>query len=139
MKRTYYFFLISLLASLSFGADDKVLPSPQISTPADKPVSSKNWTLGEKESSDWQKMRMERQKAREEILSKIRESSGQEKEQLRRRLSKIGTMTPALMGIPKRMKSRERTPFFERPESHNVRPMREKEFPPPCPGDCHGH
>lgn len=140
MKRTYYFFLISLLASLSFGADDKVLPSPQISTPADKPVSSKNWTLGEKESSDWQKMRVERQKAREEILSKIRESSGQEKEQLRRRLSKNRNHDARFDGdSQKRMKSRERTPFFERPESHNVRPMREKEFPPPCPGDCHGH
>ncbi len=107
-----------MLASLSFGADDKVLPSPQISTPADKPVSSKNWTLGEKESSDWQKMRMERQKAREERF-KIRESSGQEKEQLRRRLSKNRNHDARFDGdSQKRMKSRERTPFLNVRESH---------------------
>lgn len=126
---------------MSFAADDRTMPSPQISTPADKPISLENWTLGEKESSEWQRMRMERQKAREEILSKIRESSGQEKELLRRRLSENRNLDAHFDGdSPKKTKSRERTPFFERPESHDVRPMRETDFPPPfSPGDMYGH
>jgi hypothetical protein len=78
------------------------VPSPQVSTPADKPISSKNLVLGEKESTEWKKMRMERQKAREQILSKIRESSGKEKEQLRRQLSENRNHKPALMGVSRK-------------------------------------
>ena len=146
MKQTSFFLLIFLLAPFLYGADSKTVPSPQVSTPADKPISSKNLTLGEKESTEWKKMRMERQKAREQILSKIRESSGKEKEQLRRQLSKNRNHNARFNGgFPKTMKSRERTPLIERPESHEVRPERDNRYPPwpplpPCPwGDCNEH
>lgn len=138
MKQIPFFLLIFLLASFLYGADNKLLPSPQISTPADKPISSKNLVLGEKESTEWKKMRMERQKAREQILSKIRESSGKEKEQLRRQLSKNRNHNAHFKGdFPKTMKSRERTPLIERPESHEVRPERDNKYPPWPPPPCH--
>lgn len=140
MKQTKYLLIILFLASILFAADNNALPSSQISTPADRPVFSEKLVLGAKESADWQKMRIERQKAREDILSKIRESSGQEKEVLRRHLSKNRNYEARFDGdSQKKTKSRERTSFFERPEHQDVRKIREKDFPSPRPGDDCGY
>jgi hypothetical protein len=90
--------------------------------------------LGAKESADWQKLRAERRAAREQILTDLRNSSSAEKKNIRQEVSKKRNEKPRFEGeIPKKQ-SRERRPFYEQPESHQMNPMRDMpNGPAPAP------
>ena len=69
-------------------------------------------------------MRAERKQAREQILTKIRESSSAEKQVIRQDVSKNRNEKSRFEGKPQKMQPRERQPFYERPDSPAMNPMR---------------
>ena len=81
--------------------------------------------LGAKESADWQKLRAERRAAREQILSDLRNSSAAEKKNIRQEVSKKRDEKTRFEGGFPKNQSRERRPFYEQPESHQMNPMRD--------------
>ena len=100
-------------------------PASSVPTPAERlDVSRGTPDLGAKESAEWQKMRAERKQAREQILTKIRESSSAEKQVIRQDVSKNRNEKSRFEGKPQKMQPRERQPFYERPDSHAMNPMR---------------
>ena len=115
-----------MAAALSFAAPSSVRPESSVPTPVEKAeISRDTQNLGAKESADWQKLRAERRAAREQILTDLRNSSAAEKKNIRQEVSKKrDEKTHFEGGIPKNQ-SRERRPFYEQPESHQMNPMRE--------------
>ena len=100
-------------------------PASSVPTPAERlEVSRGTPDLGAKESAEWQKMRAERKLAREQILTKIRESSSAEKQVIRQDVSKNRNEKSRFEGKPQKMQPRERQPFYERPDSPAMNPMR---------------
>ena len=131
MKYAAFISILTLSAMMSF-AGGVAAPESSVPTPAERlEVSRGTPDLGAKESAEWQKMRAERKQARELILTKIRESSSAEKSRFE--------------GKPQKMQPRERQPFYERPDSPAMNPMRGNApaaFPVnPCiyfPWGCYG-
>ena len=79
--------------------------------------------LGAKESAEWQRLRAERRAAREQILTDLRNSSAAEKQNIRQEVSKKRDEKPRFEGDIPKNQSRERRPFYERPESAPMNPM----------------
>ena len=124
-----------MAAALSYAAPSSARPESSVPTPAENmEISREMPNLGAKESADWQKLRAERRAAREQILSDLRNSSAAEKKSIRQEVSKKrDEKTHFEGGIPKNQ-SRERRPFYEQPESHQMNPMREMPHGPgPAP------
>lgn len=119
-----------MAAAFSMAAPSSEQPVSSVPTPAENAEISKETTdLGAKESADWQRLRAERRAAREQILSDLRNSTAAEKQNLRQEVSKKRDERTRLEGgIPKNQ-PRERRPFYERPESHSMNPMRDKPDP----------
>lgn len=115
-----------MAAALSYAAPSSARPESSVPTPAENmEISREMPNLGAKESADWQKLRAERRAAREQILTDLRNSSAAEKKNIRQEVSKKRDEKPRLEGeIPKKQ-SRERRPFYEQPESHQMNPMRD--------------
>jgi len=88
MDRILLLSVIAFAAASVNAAPANAVPESQISTPAEQGFSPEKTTLSDKESADWQKKLEQRKMAREAILSRLRGSSAQEKEILRRELSK---------------------------------------------------
>ena len=121
-----------MAAALSFAAPSSVRPESSVPTPAENmEISREMPNLGAKESADWQKLRAERRAARERILTDLRNSSAAEKKNIRQEVSKKRDEKPRFEGEIPKNQSRERRPFYEQPESHQMNPMREM---PHCPG-----
>ena len=122
------------------------MPASSVPTPAEKMDASNGAPdLGAKESAEWQKMRAERKQAREQILSRLRESTNAEKQHIRQDVSKKRNENSRFEGKPQKMQPRERQPFYERPDSPAMNPMRGNApaaFPVnPCfyfPWGCYG-
>ncbi len=124
-----------MAAALSYAAPSSARPESSVPTPAENmDISREMPNLGAKESADWQKLRAERRAARERILTDLRNSSAAEKKNIRQEVSKKrDEKTRFEGGIPKNQ-SRERRPFYEQPESHQMNPMREMPHGPgPAP------
>ena len=117
MKYAAFISILTLAATMSF-AGGFAAPESSVPTPAERlDVSKGTPDLGAKESAEWQKMRAERKQAREQILSKIRESSSAEKQVLRQDVSKNRNENSRFEGKPQKMQPRERQPFYERSDS----------------------
>lgn len=99
------------------------MPESSVPTPAERmEVSQEAPDLGAKESENWQKMRAERKQAREQILSKLRESSRADKKSIQRDVSKKRNENS---GFEREMQNNKpREPFYNGPDSHNLNPMR---------------
>lgn len=145
MKYAAFISILTLSAMMSF-AGGVAAPASSVPTPAERlEVSRGTPDLGAKESAEWQKMRAERKQAREQILTKIRESSSAEKQVIRQDVSKNRNEKSRFEGKPQKMQPRERQPFYERPDSPAMNPMRGNApaaFPVnPCfyfPWGCYG-
>ena len=145
MKYATFISILTLSAMMSF-AGGVAAPESSVPTPAERlEVSRGTPDLGAKESAEWQKMRAERKQAREQILTKIRESSSAEKQVIRQDVSKNRNEKSRFEGKPQKMQPRERQPFYERPDSPAMNPMRGNApaaFPVnPCfyfPWGCYG-
>ena len=140
MKRLTFISMVLIAAALSFARDGLAAPESSIPTPAEKTeVSQGTPDLGAKESADWQKLRAERKQAREQILSRLRESSNVEKQDIRQKVSKnrneeshflsrsVLCKRKHHMGKKHQKEPRERRPEAERPEradSPEMNPMR---------------
>ena len=124
-----------MAAALSFAAPSSVRPESSVPTPAENmEISREMPNLGAKESADWQKLRAERRAARERILTDLRNSSATEKKNIRQEVSKKRDEKPRFEGEIPKNQSRERRPFYEQPESHQMNPMREMPHGPgPAP------
>ena len=114
-----------MAAALSFAAPSSVRPESSVPTPVEKTeISRDTQNLGAKESADWQKLRAERRKAREQILTDLRNSSAAEKKSIRQEVSKKREETPRFEGEIPKNQSRERRPMYEQPDAHQMDPMR---------------
>ena len=131
MKKTTLITTIMMAAALSYAAPSSARPESSVPTPAENmEISREMPNLGAKESADWQRLRAERRAAREQILTDLRNSSAAEKKNIRQEVSKKRDEKPRFEGgIPKNQ-SRERRPFYEQPESHQMNPMRGMPFGP---------
>jgi hypothetical protein len=135
MKKTTLITTIMMAAALSYAVPSSARPESSVPTPAENmEISREMPNLGAKESADWQKLRAERRAAREQILTDLRNSSSAEKKNIRQEVSKKRNEKPRFEGeIPKKQ-SRERRPFYEQPESHQMNPMRDMpNGPAPAP------
>ena len=124
MKHATFISIIGLAATLSF-AQGFAAPESSVPTPAESAeISNQTPDLGAKESAEWQKMRAERKQAREQILSKLKERSNVEKQGIRQDVSKKRNEKSRFEGKPQKNEPRERQPFYDRPDSPNMNPMR---------------
>lgn len=132
MKYATFISIVTLAATMSF-AQGTAMPESSVPTPAEKMETSNGAPdLGAKESAEWQKMRAERKQAREQILSRLRESSKAEKQHIRQDVSKKRNENSRFEGKPQRQQPRERQSFHERPDSPNMNPAQGYQpLPPP--------
>ena len=135
-----------MAAALSYAAPSSARPESSVPTPAENmEISREMPNLGAKESADWQKLRAERRAAREQILTDLRNSSAAEKKNIRQEVSKKRDEKPRFEGEFPKNQSRERKPFYEQPESHQMNPMRDmphgpaQGYPPPMQPMNHPH
>ena len=120
MKTTKFISAILFTTALSFAAVDSSVPESDVPTPAERQGFSKESpNLGQKEREDWMRMREERKQAREEILSRLRESPARERQNIRQDLSRNRDEMP-----------REPAPFYGRPDSRDMNSMRDQGEPP---------
>lgn len=135
MKKTTLITTIMMAAALSYAVPSSARPESSVPTPAEKmEISREMPNLGAKESADWQKLRAERRAAREQILRDLRNSSSAEKKNIRQEVSKKRNENPRFEGEIPKNQSRERRPFYEQPESHQMNPMRDMpNGPAPAP------
>lgn len=142
MNRILLLSVIAIAAASVNAAPANAVPESQISTPAEQGISSEKATLSDKESADWQKKLEQRKMAREAILSRLRGSSAQEKEVLRRELSKNREKSfQSERESSTKSYSRERPPENRDYGDPHDDPFREERFPerdmrnyPPPPG-----
>ena len=115
-----------MAAVLSYAAPSSARPESSVPTPAERTeISRDSQNLGAKESADWQKLRAERRAAREQILTDLRNSTAAEKQNIRQEVSKKRDEKTRFEGEFPKNQSRERRPFYEQPESHQMNPMRD--------------
>ncbi|MBR2075625.1 MAG: hypothetical protein IJ977_10325, partial [Fibrobacter sp.] len=109
-------------------------------TPAEKQEFSKETPgLSQQERADWQRMREERKQAREQILSKLRESSPSERSEMRQNGLKNRDERPRFEGEFPKNQPREREMFDPnrgsgRPDFNDREPMGDRPNPPPRGG-----
>ena len=126
MKKTTFITTIMMAAALNYAAPSSARPESSVPTPAENmEISREMPNLGAKESADWQKLRAERRAAREQILTDLRNSSAAEKKNIRQEVSKKRDEKTRFEGEFPKNQSRERRPFYEQPESHQMNPMRD--------------
>lgn len=132
MKQSFFIstILLSMVGFLAVGSFAQ--PESYVPTPVEKSeISQETPKLGDKESANWQKMRAERKQAREQILSKLRESSRVEKKTIRKEVSQKRNEKSRTEGPTPKINPHEKGPGFERPDAHNQNPMRDKPVPGP--------
>ncbi|MCR5378773.1 MAG: hypothetical protein K6E57_07460 [Fibrobacter sp.] len=144
MNRLIFIASILLSTAFVFAGGLAAQPESSVPTPAERSEFSRETPdLGAKEKADWQKMRAERKVAREQILSKLRASSSAEKKGLRNDVSQKRNEKSRFEGESQKKQPRERQPFYERPDSHNMNPMRGMPMlpmmPPPMHQGDHSH
>lgn len=132
MNKIFFISAVLVATTLVSAAAVSDVPEAQVSTPAEQGVSSEKASLNDTESANWQQKRAERKQARDQILAKLRNSSSQEKEQLRQELSKNRNESYRSQGATKPNQSyRDRVHNDERQESKES--IREREMQPPPP------
>jgi len=126
MNKNTFIMTLVMAAAVSFAADYSARPESSVPTPAERAEISKEKTdLGAKESEDWQKLREERRRAREQILSNLRSNAASEKQNVRQTAPKNWNENPRFEGDSPKNQNRERNPFYERPESQMMYPPRD--------------
>ena len=124
MKKLNLISTILMVAALGYAAPSSARPESSVPTPAENAEISREMPdLGAKESAEWQRLRAERRAAREQILTDLRNSSAAEKQNIRQEVSKKRDEKPRFEGDIPKNQSRERRPFYERPESAPMNPM----------------
>ena len=124
MKKLNLISTILMAAALGYAAPSSARPESSVPTPAENAEISREMPdLGAKESAEWQRLRAERRAAREQILTDLRNSSAAEKQNIRQEVSKKRDEKPRFEGDFPKNQSRERRPFYERPESAPMNPM----------------
>ena len=119
MKKTTLITTIMMAAALSYAAPSSARPESSVPTPAENMEISRE---------------TERRAAREQILTDLRNSSAAEKKNIRQEVSKKRDEKPRFEGEIPKNQSRERTPFYEQPGSHQMNPMRDMpNGPAPAP------
>lgn len=130
MKKTTLILTIMMAAAMSFAEESSVRPESSVPTPAENAeISQETQVLGAKESADWQKMRAERRKAREQILSDLRSRSTVEKQSIRQNVSEKRDESARFEGDIPKNQTRERHPFYERSEYQPMNPSRDMPDP----------
>jgi hypothetical protein len=132
MNKTKFISTILLATAFSFAAGESSAPESYVPTPAEKQeISRETPDLSQKERADWQRMREERKQAREQILSRLRESSTAERQNIRQDLSRNRDERPRFEGEFPKNPPREPDRFNGRPDSRERNPMRGQPEPPP--------
>jgi hypothetical protein len=137
MNKIFFMSAVLVATALASAVVVSDVPEAQVSTPAEQGVSSEKASLSDSESASWQQKRAERKQARDEILAKLRNSSSQEKNQLRQELSKNRNESYRPQGaITPNQSSRDHVRNDERQESKEPIQWREMQPPPPpVPGN----
>jgi hypothetical protein len=131
MKKVKFISTVIFSTAISIAAAESAAPESYIPTPAEKSeISRESPNLGQKERAAWQRMREERKQAREQILSRLRESSATERQMIRKDLSKNRNEMPRFEGDFPKNSPREPRPFWGKPDSHEGNPMRGQQEPP---------
>ena len=132
MKKVKFISTVIFSTAISIAAAaESAAPESYIPTPAEKSeISRESPNLGQKERADWQRMREERKQAREQILSRLRESSATERQMIRKDLSKNRNEMPRFEGEFPKNSPREPRPFYGKPDSHEGIPMRGQQESP---------
>ena len=132
MKETKFISAILFTAAFSFAAGESSVPASDVPTPAERQgITKESPNLGQKEREDWQRLREERKQAREEILSRLRESPSAERQNIRQDLSRSRDERPRFEGVFPKNAPREPAPFEGRPSSRDRNPMQGPNDPPP--------
>ncbi|MBP5247209.1 MAG: hypothetical protein J6Z31_05055 [Fibrobacter sp.] len=128
---------VLLVAALGGAAYAESMPESQVSSPVEESVSSDRGSFDVKNAS-WEQKRAERRAAREKILSKLRESSSQEKAIMREELMKNRGEPPRIRGDIPKNEMRPPRNFDGNPDRRNMRedrrrmdPERDMPMPPP--------
>lgn len=140
MNKTKFISAILFATAFSFAAGESSAPESYVPTPAEKQEFSKETPgLSQQERADWQRMREERKQAREQILSKLRESSPSERSEMRQNGLKNRGERPRFEGEFPKNQPREREMFDPnrgsgRPDFNDREPMGDRPIPPPKGG-----
>ena len=140
MNKTKFISAILFATAFSFAAGESSAPESYVPTPAEKQEFSKETPgLSQQERADWQRMREERKQAREQILSKLRESSPSERSEMRQNGLKNRGERPRFEGEFPKNQPREREMFDPnrgsgRPDFNDREPMGDRPNPPPRGG-----
>lgn len=114
MKRMIFISALILAAS-SFAGNFAAQPESVVPTPAERMDVSKGAPdLGAKENADWQKMRAERKRAREEILSNLKNRSKEEKREIKQNAPEKKNEKPFNQG-----ENRQKNPHVPEPAKVN--------------------
>ena len=140
MNKTKFISTILFATAFSFAAGESSAPESYVPTPAEKQEFSKETPgLSQQERADWQRMREERKQAREQILSKLRESSPSERSEMRQNGLKNRDERPRFEGEFPKNQPREREMFdpnrgSDRPDFKDAEPMGVRPEPPSMGG-----
>jgi len=132
MKKTKFISTILFATAFSFAAGESTAPAADVPTPAERQsITKESPNLGQKEREDWIRMREERKQAREEILSRLRESPAGERQNIRQDLSRNRDERPRFEGDFPKYAPREPEHYERRPESRDQDFMQGQNDPPP--------
>ena len=129
MKKTTFIFNLLLATVLSFAADESSAPAADVPTPAERQnIAKESPKQGQKEREDWKRMREERKQAREEILSKLRESPADERRSMRQNMNRGREERPR---DPENFEPRPRYNDMDHaPGQNNPPPQNQQKEPP---------
>lgn len=133
--------LFFVCAAMAFAAESSVRPEAAVPTPAEETgISKDSRELPASEREDWQKMRAERKKAREQILSDLRNKSSDEKNSLRWESEKKRDKKPRFEeGLPKNNEHRQNPSADHSNKNHEKKQMRNGYGPEGKDKNSHPH
>lgn len=130
MKKMTFIQTLLVATAIGFAAESSMRPESSVPTPVERAeISKETPDLGTKENEDWQRMRAERRKAREQILSDLRSQNAAEKQNLRHNGSKNRNENARFEGDVPKNQPRERRPLYERNEPQPMNPPRDMPGP----------
>lgn len=89
MKKMLLTWMILMIAAFSYAAGSEEQPQFSAPTPAENAgISEEKADLEDSEKESWQKLRAERSKARQQILSNMREGISEEKREMHEEMRK---------------------------------------------------
>ncbi len=119
--------IVSVCAAIAFAAESFERPESAVPTPAEELRNSNNSReLAPRDKENWQKMREERKKAREQILSDLRHKPKDDKAPKRLNKEKNRDKKSRFEEDSPKKNIHEQRPAWEHPRFHDPNPPHEK-------------